>query len=300
MTVTVTTTNKDQTTIRATSLASLAQWIKATPRAKDARYASKSETPSQDWDLGTGFEGAMDLLSAGGFWPEGATKMVREAQTMRDIIRQTPFPQVVRHYHGSSPAMAAFMRGDPRNMRKQKPLPMPSKPILRIAIALNASAVIDANDIVNRGAAWLTIIESLESQGYRCEVDAVALITTEDQMEERDQSKAIWSDLRVRIKDADQPFNPNQLAFMTAHPAANRRIAFAVRERVDHWAFITQESYGAVAAHPNRVARLAKEYDIYSEPLVWAQKSQFASATSALGTIRRLVNDQLEKLDALG
>jgi hypothetical protein len=300
MTVTVTTTNKNQTTIRANSLASLAQWIENTPRAKGACNASESDRPCQDWDLGTGFNGAMDLLRAGGFWAEGTTKMVREAQVMRDIIRQTPFPQVVRHYHGSSPAMAAFMRGDPRNMRKQKPLPMPSKPILRIAIALNASAAIGADPIVNRGAAWLTVIESLESQGYRCEVDAVALITTREQMEEPNQDKAIWSDLRVRIKDADQPFNPNQLAFMTAHPAANRRIAFAVRERVDHWAFITQESYGAVIPHWHRVVRLAKDYDIYSEPMARADKPKFANATSALGTIRRLVNDQLEKLDARG
>jgi hypothetical protein len=123
---------------------------------------------------------------------------------------------------GAFPCIPAYAAGVPEDMF----VPLDdgaanSKPIVRIAVNVVCSAWVDAQDIINRGAAVVALIDKIQSEGQRVELIAFCHIGG------RRNDRIIAS---VTVKRPEEPIDMDRVAFALAHPSMLRRCFFRVVE----------------------------------------------------------------------
>jgi len=123
---------------------------------------------------------------------------------------------------GAFPAIPAYAAGVPENMF----VPLEdgaanSKPIVRIAVNVVCSAWVEPQDIINRGAAVVALIDKIQSEGQRVELIAFCHI------EGRRNDRLIMA---VTVKRPEEPIDMDRVAFALAHPSMLRRCFFRVVE----------------------------------------------------------------------
>ena len=97
-----------------------------------------------------------------------------------------------------------------------------SAPIVSLLVGIGGNCTVTAQQLADYGAALCGIIDRIEAGGRRCEIVAMASFQT------RDGRAAVgW-----RVKNAGDALDMAALAFSIAHPAAFRRIGFALMERL--------------------------------------------------------------------
>lgn len=122
---------------------------------------------------------------------------------------------------GAFPCIPAYAAGVPEDMFVQsEDAPPTSTPIVKIAVNMAASAGIDADHIVNRGAAIVTLIDRIQSTGRRVELIAFQHCYSGD-------NKYIWS---VTVKRPEEPVNIDRIGLAFATPIMLRRFFFRVME----------------------------------------------------------------------
>ena len=122
---------------------------------------------------------------------------------------------------GAFPCIPAYAAGVPEDMFIQsETAPTSATPIVRIAVNMSASAMIDADYIVNRGAAIVTLIDRIQSTGRRVELVAFQHCTS-------DKTKYAWS---VTVKRPEEPVNIDRIGLAFATPIMLRRFFFRVME----------------------------------------------------------------------
>ena len=200
----------------ADDLPDLFRWLEATPRVWAGRSSEKSDN-SHDWDLGAGWQGTLAMARDG--WSEGA-------RDLSDRLAATPAPtdktQSWRYdVAGSLPDVPRFLSGDPLNMRdkgKQKG----RAAVVHLVVNGCASAAVGAREMANYGTAIVAMIDRLENSGRRVELDVVFFTK---------YMGAQYSLNGWKVKRASDPLDLAAVAFSIAHPAAFRRLGFAMKER---------------------------------------------------------------------
>jgi hypothetical protein len=245
-----------KTTLRGTfdGVRELAQWIDSNPRQPGAGDSSQSRDARKGWDMGMGMDGAMSMGLSGGFWAQGATDLQKARVEIDRMTHRAPALERVRSVAGYAPCIPSHLAGLPEAMwtdGEPEDAPRARSKVLRIGVAASYSAQATQKHVTNRGAAIMSIVDSLENDGFRVEVNAVILAVDERYAPYR------WD---VVLKSADQDWSPGACAFALAHPAFNRRLAFALKER-DPLAYPNTQSGGYNSVEANYVS--GEDYDLW-------------------------------------
>jgi hypothetical protein len=123
---------------------------------------------------------------------------------------------------GAFPCIPGYAAGVPENMF----VPLDdgasnAKPIVRIAVNIVCSGWVDAQDIINRGAAVIALIDKIQSEGQRVELVAFCHV------EGRGDDRIVAS---VTVKRPEEPVDMDRIGFALAHPSMLRRAMFRVIE----------------------------------------------------------------------
>lgn len=201
------------------SLPAVMRHIQGTPRVW-RQESSRDHGASRDWDLNLGFDAAVDMAATG--WSEGGRdmrvtfdKLPRvhgKAMTFRFNPVKGRFS--ISRYNAGNPNCFKVPKRDPQ-------APNRTGQVIRLAVNTSASWKQKAQCMANYGAAIAAAIEALEADGYRCEVTAHCVA-------EYNNRRATYG---WTVKGPGQSLDMAALAFSLAHPAAMRRLGFALMER---------------------------------------------------------------------
>jgi len=243
-----------------------------------------SERGSDRW-AGGSWEQALVWARQG--WPEGLTHIQEISAHLRDLISpRTPRPEIAFSPVGPGVLdMHRYIDGHPEPYMiyrdSSTEFDVRDRGILRVVAHIGVSGAIEPEVIRTRGAALFALIDALESQGHRCEVDIVCVLATAKQGGER-------IEVRVRVKDADQPLEPEMLAMALINPVTLRRLVFAwgLSVPVSFKKFLHIPPYGCEYGIP---VDPTDRGDIYL-PKAWSTERQWDSPESAASWVR----DQLQ------
>lgn len=209
--------------VEADDLADAAAWLRVTPRRWKSNTAEATDRihGGSSWDFGAGWHGALELARDG--WSAGAQdlhgRLAVAAPPLRDTSAKWRYDVA-----GERPDIGRYLGGDPANMMRHGH-PKGHKPVITIVVSVWIAACIRAQQMANFGAAMVQIIDQLEQQSHRVEVKAGVIAVN---FHRTAMMSALWG-----VKRADEPVDLAALAFSLGHPAASRRIGWAMWERSD-------------------------------------------------------------------
>lgn len=196
----------------ADDLYELTGWLAATPALWRSRN-SETNRALPEWDLGVGYAGALKLARDG--WSEGARNVeFSDAQPLAAAMLKTK----VLDFAGELPDIGRYVSGEPMHMTSHR---RKERPIVHLVVNLWASGGTSARTFTTYGRALLALVDQLESGGHRVELDVVFPTAPKGHV-----VCAGW-----KVKRAADALDPAALAFSIAHPAAMRRLGFAMVER---------------------------------------------------------------------
>jgi hypothetical protein len=223
-------TAKIKTRVRCGEYASGEEYVAAAQgdAAGPCGYGGRSSIEHgavQSWDLGAGFEGAVALAATG--WEEGGDRVKALADDMREDISagrmgEVDAPQWARDVAGTLPDVPAYLAGMPDAMLDWRAEPV-AQPVVKVVASISGLADVSAQDYVKRGASVVALVDLLESTGRR--VELVAYVGAS-----QDHRTTTCYEWWTTIKRPDMPLSVDVCAFFLAHPAAHRRLGFALRE----------------------------------------------------------------------
>lgn len=217
-------TSNRQIMLYGSSIDDVAQYLTDKPaKWSSAAYGSKISRHDAEWDLGAGYDGALRLAKDG--WSEGV-EMVDEA--LQAIVPSTG--REARwgwSQSGGSVSIGRYLTQHPKCMRNRRRKQMGAAPVLHLIVNTVASCAIRAEQMANYGACIVGLIDRLENMGRRVHLDVVQAIKLHNN---RDRTVVRFS-AGWNVKRASEPVDLSQVAFAIAHPAAFRRIGFALMER---------------------------------------------------------------------
>ena len=202
-------------TLIADNIHDAVEYIRTTPRRWRAD-SSQSNESSYDWDLRAGWSKALDLYRTG--WPDG--RMLMEQAKPAEITHRRH--ERVYGMAGGAVDVGRMLTGNPMHMVSTRKRRIP-RPVVKLLLNLGALAYVQSNCFVNFGVAIVELINQLEENGQRIEVDLVFT----------GRQNGTHCHVGWGLKKADDYLDLDQLAFGIAHPAAFRRIGFALLERLD-------------------------------------------------------------------
>jgi hypothetical protein len=216
----------------AESMDDAQQWLRDTPRNWSVE-ASHGHPATKDWDLEAGYEGTLTLARDG--WHEG----VEMIHTALQAIVPASGREARWGYSqtGGSVSVSRYLTGHPKCMRNRRKKNMGGVPVLHLVVNVVASCAVKAERMANYGAAITGLIDRLENSGRRVHLDMVMAVN----------SKGIRLSMGWNVKRASEPLDLSQVAFAIAHPAAFRRLGFAMMERTHKDAESAAYGYSADA-----------------------------------------------------
>lgn len=178
--------------------------------------ASFNNRASHSWDLGVGYDDALRMADTG--WSEGARDF---ADKLSALPPNEAEPEYCHDVAGYMPDVPLYCAGDPMHMMNEGH-PQGRKPIVHLVINAVAAGMIGAQDYANYGAAMTAMIGQIEASGRQVELDLVFVTKLNGPM------RAV---LGWKVKRAGDNVDLSAVAYSIAHPAAFRRIGFALIER---------------------------------------------------------------------
>ena len=201
-----------------------------------------STRDAEQWNGHVNLAGAIDLARRG--WPDGyadVRSLVVDAKTRRTgSARRDAYTLNVAGYF---PEVGAFVSGSPMCMVDVDAGREIATSVVRITVQLMTPAWVDAQYIMNFGAALCVLVESIEMKGTS--VELVGAFDTQH----RTRNRTLTNILRVRLKTAGQPLDVDRLCFMVAHPASMRHLAFKTMESTPFCKPFIGTGYGSPALH---------------------------------------------------
>jgi len=207
---------KNTTTVHFPSLSSAAHFAETAPR-KWKTNASAELGHSKSWDLGADLPQALKLAYNG--WNDGAKAI---AQGLELLPARHSIPSKRYGVYGHRVNVGKFASGNPVCMVQKRSTERP-KPGITIAVQIGANAGVSAEHMSNYGLALAAYIERLSLMGYPVEVIAVDVYSYS-----AGRLVVSWT-----VKQMGAPLNYSDIAFSIGHPAAMRRLSFAIAERSD-------------------------------------------------------------------
>ena len=184
---------------------------------------SMDDHRDENWDLGVGFSGALKLAEEG--WVDGVEEVRRARERLGALVRPRTHQQdfEMREDGGSFVDVGTYCSGEPECFGNFKPPERPVKPI-KVVVGTSYSWTFTSAEITRRGALIVALIDALEELGYMVECHMESANTGHDY-------GAGVHCVRALLKATNQSVDVDRLAFWITHPAARRRIGFAVNEQ---------------------------------------------------------------------
>lgn len=160
---------------------------------------------------------AVDLVRDG--WKEGR-ELVGQILT-RIESRFTPVAKrkVRKSVCGSAVNVGRYVQGVPESMLRWEKRSV-NRRNARILLNLSASGAVSAETLRWRGACVLALVDRLESEGIRAEVDLGFC---------NEQDGQYWT-ICANVKRTDEPLHIDRLAFLLVNPASLRRVMWSYCE----------------------------------------------------------------------
>jgi len=196
-----------------------------------------------DSTLGTvTWDQAVKLATEG--WSEGRDNLVHQTG-----VAALPVAAIAKgwqfDYAGAHPDVPRFLGGDMDCMVDYQPDYNRFRPVVRMVVSPITYGDVAVGAIINWGAALVSWIDELERSGRRVEVTWLSCsrpswVTDDERLTSVGGPCVAFSFL---LKAADQPVEIDRLAFWIMHPAAQRRMQFALKEQMDIEAWY-RDDYG--------------------------------------------------------
>jgi hypothetical protein len=173
------------------------------------------------WFATESFDQTLDMALRSG-WPEGRTLL------QDSLVAVAPQPKVYETLEfevaGAYPCVPLYCAGDPACMVQDPGSSIRSaKPIIRIDYNNYITSSVEPRDMMLRGAAILSLADSLERSGFSTELRIIGNC--------RDLARKFTFRYSIVYKQAGEPLDLDRAAFAIAHPSSMRRLAFAILEQ---------------------------------------------------------------------
>lgn len=176
---------------------------------------SVNQRATPKWDMSVGYNGAWKLAHDG--WSQGAADLAVAIQALEP---DATMPEIRFDMGGEWVDVPRYLGGNPACMARHGKVAK-REPVVSMVVSGAVSHGVSAQAITAYGAALTAIIDQLENAGRRVELDVAFVV-------EIGSRRAVvgW-----KVKKAEDHLDLAAIAFSIQHPAAFRRIAFAMIER---------------------------------------------------------------------
>lgn len=163
-------------------------------------------------------------------------KILDFSEQLKEIFPKLGYNRRIEHSnYGFRPDIYRALHSNPNSMYKlvRKPKPRFIDIYFNVSTAINVSK----EAIMNKGIITMALIKFLERSNYRVNLNLFSLSYASDE--------AIY--IKVSLKSPSQLLDVNTCCFPMIHPSFNRRIFFAITERVDIENVVNWAGYGRPA-----------------------------------------------------
>ena len=182
-------------------------------------FSKSSELHSQTGSLNfTGtesFEEAVELMKNG--WSVKAKELEQRLKTSNIRLKNETKKRTVYDVVGFQPSVPRYLQGIPTSMINKKNV-VQKKKVITLNKNISYHARITTQEILDNSVKALQIIQKIEAQGIRCNLNLICCI--------RDRSTTEINILKIRLKSANERLNVSKLAFPLVHPSMLRRLVF--------------------------------------------------------------------------
>jgi hypothetical protein len=203
------------------SLYDMATFAKANTNRK-----SSDREDHGDWSKSKNLDEAVGFAMQG--WHDVRPMVDQYAEQLQERINDTLSDHyVVQHdVTGADVNIGLFMAGEPECMMQFVTEPQARMGrVVKVLVNGCTSASTNADNIIKRGAAVLTLVNTLHLMGVGVELWWEDAITGSDK---KGYSTA------VKLHDSAQPLDIDNVMFALAHPSMLRRVCFSVQEQSPH------------------------------------------------------------------
>ena len=215
--------NKKDVKIIFNSLSEVAKFNREAERTSFYGEFHISDEVSSNKDRFTGthsYEEAEDLLLHG--WDEMAKELTEKLGNIKANSNKYK-NKTIYNVSGYQACVPRYLQGIPTNMISNKRIVTKQK-VLNITKDFGYSRKVSSRTIKEESIKVLKLINQLELQGYRCNVDICFV--------NKHNRGNTYDCISIRIKNASQKMNIKKMAFPLVHPSMFRRIMFGLMERL--------------------------------------------------------------------
>ena len=262
----------DLLTMEFNSIDELAKYINNNEVNKyyvEEQSSQLSGTSDFDFTGTINYEQANELLEYG--WSVKAKEINVKLNGLRTQNRKSIKTKF--SVEGFQASVPRYLQGMPDNMISQVKVERKNK-VITINKLLIYNHTFKVRDIEEQNLLFLSLVDKLESQGYKVNIIGIYIINFDMN---REYNVDGWADLviKIKLKSANEKLNVSKLAFPLVHPSMFRRIIFRLLEILPE-EIINKltDSYSYYGANPpvvsNRVSEVlvenkTNEYVFYSQ-----------------------------------
>lgn len=190
-----------------------------------------SETKNYDFCKTQSLEEAIKLCKYG--YHENFDKLIELKKKLEKYIKMSDKKRKQKHFYiGYAPDVKAYLEGNPLSMfNKENPKRQ------HIDIYFNAAnlAIASSNQIFNRGAITLSIVEILENMEFNVGLNVFTMSSECNQIHY----------VKLNLKKSGERLNIQKLYFLLCHPSFLRRLIFRLREQTPDITSYWTHAYGS-------------------------------------------------------
>lgn len=235
--------------IQFESIRELLAWNKK-PVIKMFEGKQQSISGSKNFTMTESFEEAMSLLNAG--WDAGTVRL-NNALKVANKANASEVKKAVFDIVGFQASVPRYLQGIPTNMVNKRNVKQKQR-IVTLNKSISYSAAVKAETILKESVAFMQIVQEIEKQGIRCNVNVV--------FKSNEPDEEIF--IKTRIKNASERLNLSKMSFPLLHPSFLRRImfrTFEVNEKIKSPAWV--HGYGRPGTHDDIKKYLGKDEYLY-------------------------------------
>ena len=213
------------------SIASFIDYLDHNKVNRNKFWNLASETGDYSFCQSSGLEEAKDLCKYG--YHKDFEKLVELKMTLEKYIKMSNNKNKQYNYYvGYAPDVKAYLEGNPLSMlNKENPKRK------HIDIYYNAAILgyVSTNQIFNRGAITLSLIEILENMGFSVGLYVFTMSSCGEQVHYA----------KFNLKSPNERLNVQKLYFPLCHPSFLRRLVFRLREETPDINMCWSDGYGS-------------------------------------------------------
>jgi hypothetical protein len=162
------------------------------------------------------YEEAENLLLNG--WDSGAEKLNKSLKLANKADKQVQ--KAIYDIVGFLPSVPRYLQGIPTNMINKKTVKVKQK-VVTLVKDVDYLANISAKKIMDDSVKFLQIVQAIEAQGIRVNIEIFLLAQNGNEM----------IHVRIPVKKSSERLNISKLSFPLMHPSMLRRFLFRVMEK---------------------------------------------------------------------